>query len=210
MVENENTVDKKSPEYWDGHFLEDGCPSVEQAWRKKKRQTQEKIFSKLLEHIGDAGEVLGLTGWNEMGSMASFTKGNTFNADNYKPGTFLKIARDFLRPTHESDESSEKFLYLPSNFYGIVSDGKKAKYADTNVVVVFGEIEEESRPFPLYVLPNIIEAGKVAHISFDSSECLEKFSQLDIISLGGGISRPSEGASFSTGTQMVPNFGHVI
>lgn len=180
MNEQVNPIDRKSPEYWDGHLLKDKCEKIKIVEINETLKMNFKLFKKLIKYTGNAKEMLEMSEGQITGSIAEYGNGNEFDAGQFNPGTFLRLKAETFYVDKEE-------YYKQYSALGIISDGKAAGYSSSNVIILF----DEEHFLPQYIDGPIKRVGSVDHLrDGDNLEILERTTKIEIVTLGGGIKRP--------------------
>lgn len=182
-----------SPEYWDGHSLQDDCPWVPTAYRKGGLIRLAKDIKADSTAVSEAWEIInGFLQTSAREPIKTFRKGEVFEGSEHPLGTVVRLSEEFL-----SQENNEKrILHKPRSYWGVLIEGG----ADGLTLVKFSDYAIKYRMRQgLPDSPNH-EVGTVSHLrrSYPRTllnnprnyQVLNRTPSLQIIGFGKTVRKP--------------------
>ena len=176
---------RDTPEYWDGHYFDDNCPWRERKPSPRKYKTSDAFrFSK--EILADFTSVTGRA------LLRRFDHGETFDANNFPPGTVIKFNREHYFISNLGFGKPEN-IYAKTDYFGIVCMVETAEGEERKLVKISERDLKAKLPFSYHLMDSRINVGEVIHTrlvkgqGFPSIEGIERTSWVEVWQMGKGM-----------------------
>src|SRR3972149_4202752 len=185
-----NKEPKDTPEYWAGHYFDDNCPWENPTHSRKYKTSGAFRFAK---------EVLtNFTTLTGGALLRRFDYGETFDANNFPPGTVIKFSREHYFVSNLGLGKPEN-IYAKTDYFGIVCVVETDGGEERKLVKISERDLKAKLPFSYHLMEPRINVGEVIHTrlvkgqGFPSIEGIERATWVEVWQMGKGIPEKQKG-----------------
>lgn len=191
-----------SPEYWDGHSLDDDCEL------NTGKQDSIILRGDLKRNYFASDTLTEFFSAPDRSPIRRFTNGELFEAREYPEGTILKINREKLYETQGDEHYNRKDFWGVTNSY--LFKGNKRYEVRAFIPRLYPSLlpEEQLNYYHTFHFDPDMRVGGVEHtrnIGLTSADILTRVNSLEIYHMGSGVKEKAAKRSFIPRVVFRPN-----